>query len=462
MTSLERKWFLLFLTVGVVLRLALYLVTPPKTQYDDHYEPILYFMRDGAMPPKNACWECNQPPVFYAASGIAGKAIVPTGAKPDSLFKFLQSIPLVYGILTLPIIYLILLRFPFPIYARILTFGIVCLLPQHIYACVLHSNDTMASLFVALSVLVFLIAIEKKFAPRWLLLWSAVISITIFTKYTALAILPASFAGCLLVIWFTENKKRIALTKKFASALLLPGVLLAWYSTANIQEYGHPLPDNQDLLNVRLNQTPGPGKINFLDFKPWTMIETPVITPENVGSFWTLIYAHMWFDIEPKFIIFSDLNHPYWKSYWLYLRFQQPYPGTPPLSTLTSITSRGLMLVGLLPLLLICLGVAYCFVRWNDELTQGKNPLAAKIIPLSIFFLVNAIGIILYTVKHPFFSQMKGIYFLGSLPFFALFCCLGLLFIDKFKPVRYIFTVLLGCLFILATIHIIQITVFMR
>ena len=54
----------------------------------------------------------------------------------------------------------------------------------------MHSNDSMSYLGIALCVYLLCRCIEKNFHWRWLLAWSLLTSIVVFTKHTALIVLP--------------------------------------------------------------------------------------------------------------------------------------------------------------------------------------------------------------------------------------------------------------------------------
>ena len=63
------------------LRVSLCLLNPPENSFDDHFQPISLIMQSGAVPAKNACWECYNPPVFYVVSAKIGRLAFDLGAK---------------------------------------------------------------------------------------------------------------------------------------------------------------------------------------------------------------------------------------------------------------------------------------------------------------------------------------------------------------------------------------------
>src|SRR5271157_1100295 len=207
----------LFFLFAVILRVLLWWVNPPGNAFDNHFEPILLIMKFGAIPAKNACWQCYHPPVFYWVSAMIGNIAVNMWVKLLDILKLLQFISCLYGILTVGMIYLILSKLPLSDFSRLIAFGTVCFLPRHIYMSAMNSNDTISYLFVALSIYLLLIAIERKLSLLILLTTSIVISITLFTKYTSYVLLPIIVISFVLLFY----NGLIVPRKKVAASLIL-------------------------------------------------------------------------------------------------------------------------------------------------------------------------------------------------------------------------------------------------
>jgi len=135
---------------------------------------------------------------------MAGHVATHMVATISQLLKFFQFVVCFYGILTLGVLYLILNKLPLSDFSRLLAFGTACFLPRHIYMSAMNSNDTISYLFVALSIYLLLIAIERKFPFLLLLTVGIVISVTLFTKYTAFVVLPVA-----LIVFATCFQKRL-------------------------------------------------------------------------------------------------------------------------------------------------------------------------------------------------------------------------------------------------------------
>jgi hypothetical protein len=449
---------LLAFMVAVVLRVLLWWANPATNAFDDHFEPILLIMRSGKIPAKDACWQCYHPPVFYLISAAIGRVAVAFRADFSQLLKVLQFIPCLYGILTVGVVHLILRKLPLTEFSRFLAFGVVCVLPRHVYMSAMHSNDTISYLFVALSIYLLLIAMGKGLSPWILLATSAVVAMTIFTKYTAFALLPAIlvvfvqlFHGRLLA-----SRRRVVVSAMMV--LLVPLVLLGAYLRSNTTRYGTPLPWNVDQLDPSKTQPRDDEPMNYFSFKPWETVAGPIIAPGKMHSFWTLLYTGLWFDNEPRFLLHMDSNRPWWKHYYAWLRGEEPYPGdNPSVSRLTGFSGAGLVALGLVPLLLVVVGFVVCCRRmWSAW--RGVGGLAG--VEMSIFpalFAFNAAGIVLLTVRLPVFSAAKASYILISLPAFAVFLSLGLMSCENRKRMRWTAMGALGLLFALSCVHIVHI-----
>lgn len=288
---------------GIGLRLLLFWANPAPNADDDHFEPVFKIMTYGSIPSRDACWQCYHPPLFYVTSAVIGRLSFSLGADYFQVIKILQLVSCLYGIATIWVIYLILKRLPLSDFARLLAFGAVCFLPRHIYASAMYSNDTMASLAVSVSIYLTIVAIDKRFSPFSLAALSVVAGVTLLTKYTALIILPAiAFAFGTAFFWgILASRKKIAVS--FLLTMVFPFFILCWQITSDIKKYGRPFPSNMGFLNRGTTHIPGKGNISFIDFKPWEIIKTPILTPESARSFWTGVYGSFWFDVVPKFYL---------------------------------------------------------------------------------------------------------------------------------------------------------------
>ena len=317
--------------LAICLRVSLCLLNPPDNAFDDHFQPISLILQHGTIPAKNACWECVQPPIFYLVSAGIGRISFDLGANRQQVKKILQFICCFYGILTIGIIYLILNRFSLSNFSKLIAFGLVCFLPRHIYMSAMHSNDTMAYLFVALVIYLLIIAIERNFSLRSLIPLSLVMTITLFIKYNTLVVIPmvlTTFALAFVNMPKADRNKKIVLC---CLALAIPLSFLTTYMFSNVKHYGKALPVYFEIIhNVIESQPRGEVSVSFVNFKPWESIKMPILTPGQLSSFWTIVYSGMWFDTEPKFLCFMDSNIVWWRQYFAWANGLRRIPGGQP------------------------------------------------------------------------------------------------------------------------------------
>jgi hypothetical protein len=439
------------------------MLNPPMNSFDNHFEPISLIIQHGKIPAKNACWECAQPPVFYLLSATIGRLSFDIGAKPAQVTKLLQFICCFYGILTLFIIYLILNKFPLSNFSKLMSFGLFCFLPRHIYMSAMHSNDTMAYLFIAICVYLLIINIERNFPPLSLLLLCFVISITIFIKYNTLIILPVVLVvfifGFISLPKIDRNKKLIL----FCLTLLIPLSLLSTYMFYNVKNYGKALPVAYEIFRNPLDSQPRDEvRVSFLNFKPWKTIATPILAPGNLSSFWTLIYSRMWFDIEPKFISFMDSNTAWWHQYFGWQNGKMRFPiANHSMSKLTLLEGSALITLGLFPLLLGFVGLFNYYVKYIKSYTQYEWIETAKMSIFPVLLICNAAGIIAVTSHFPVYSHMKASFFLVSLPTFAIYLSLGVMACENRNTLKWTIIIIFGLLFTIVFWHILHILSFL-
>jgi hypothetical protein len=455
--SRYKSLFVLFFISGSLLRILLCWSNPPGNFFDNHFEPILLIMKTDTIPGKNDCWQCFHPPVFYWLSAMAGHAATHLGiATLPRLLKFFQFVVCFYGILTLVILYLILNKLPLSNFSRLLAFGTACFLPRHIYMSAINSNDTISYLFVALSIYLLLVAIEKKFPFFLLLSVSIVISATLFTKYTSFVVLPV-----VLIVFASLVHKRLFASPKqaflsFVLMIVLPGTILSANLIWNKKHYGSPLPWNVSRSDPSLVQPRDTEHFNFMTFKPWESIDRPIIVPGRMHSFWTLVYTGMWFDNEPKFLYFLVANQFWWDHYYGWLRGEEKFPeGSPTMSNLTELLGGGLSAFGLFPLLLMVIGFGNIFLRsWRNQMSMEE------MVKMSIFptlLVSNMAVMVALAVRLPVYTAAKASYFLNSLPAFVVFLSLGLMACEKSKHVKWTVTIAFSVLFCLASVHVLHI-----
>lgn len=427
-----RKLTFTVFTIAVLLRLLLFWGNPPSNVFDNHYEPISYIVSTGKIPPKDACFQCYHPPVFYYSSAIAAKTLNRIGISDSSVTKSLQFINCLYGILTLIVLYLIMIKLRLSEFSRFIAFSFVCFLPRHIFMSVIHSNDTLTYLAISLCVYLLLVSMDRGFLWHFSALLGAIVTLTIFVKYTAFIVLPMIAIPLITLLILKSTILRARIFTALFFALILPLFFLGTYMVDNHNNYGRVLPWNDTIINTAAIHPRDIVDVNFVSFTPWQFIKEPIIMPGQLHSFWTLIYSGMWIDSEPKFTDFTDKNDSWWNQYFSWMGGTSIFPATPnPISIFTRAITSGLIVFGFVPLILIVIGLVRSVVAVfpRDNSGTAHEIVTYQIFPIMLFF--NTLGIILLVLKAPVYSSMKASYFLNSLPAFIVFIALGVQYIER-------------------------------
>ncbi len=442
---------------AIALRFFLFLSNPPENSFDDHFSPVYLMMQSGKIPPKNACLECIQPPIFYGISAMVGELVLKMGINKIYLPKILQFLCFLYGSLQLGIIYLILNKIKLSPFSKAIAFTTVCFLPQHIYISAMHSNDTLSYLLAAICIYLLLIVIERNLSLVWSGTLSIAVTAALFTKYFAFALIPTIIIIYIIIL----SCKVIVPAKKVLSSmaitLLLPVCLLGWNTIYNISIYNTAMPSNASTFNPALTQ-PHAKSLSFTTFKPWVAMDKQILCPELLDSFWTLLYSKTWFDVEPKFLYFTDPDNQWWYHYYCWIRGEEPFPGkNNPFSSFTRFSGFWLIALGIFPFLVSVMGfLRILFGKWGLE-TKSSSIEMVKMQIFPVLLIWNLVCVIAFVLKYPVFSAIKASYLLISLPAFAVFLGVGLMACERYATIKKIIGVFFIPLFILVTLHILHI-----
>lgn len=456
-TSKGKTAFLIWsiFAVAIGLRLILYAANPPQNAYDNHFEPTFLIIQNGNLPFKNECHECFQPPLFYVTSAATAWVLFKFGASYYQTLKFLQFLSCLYGILTVFFVYLILKRLPLDIRGRLSALAIISILPRHVYTSAMYSNDTMASLAIAICIYFAFITIEKNFSffPTFVL--SLFTCVALITKQTALVLFPVILSIYIYAFYLNAGTRK-KLAKSLFLVMSLPLLTIVGQALIDFHHYGIPFPLNYDFLAKKITHLPGSEYISFYSFKLWLFLIMPIIGPDSINSFWSVTFASLWHDVEPKFLPLIIANKNMWSDYYHYLMGKiYLWPGvTLPISTI--LIGRGLIFLGMVLFIPKIIGLISSVLHIKENRYTRAESIKMSIFP--ILLLSNVAGALILTSKIPSFSCMKSTYFLNSLTAFAVFFGMGTMAIKKYNFLYLTIIITLILLFGLVTMHIIQIS----
>jgi 4-amino-4-deoxy-L-arabinose transferase-like glycosyltransferase len=402
-----RALLLIIVLVASGLRLALAWVNPPQNAHDDHFEVVDLILRNGEVPRKDACFECYHPPVFYVSMAVVARA---AGALGVDARKAAQLANCALGVLAVWVLYLIAQALPVSPAARGVALAFIALQPASIYASAMFSNDVAAQLFM--TVAAYLLLRVMMGDRRWLTtsgLTAATLA-GLFTKYTALALLPGIAAALALLAMRRVPRPQLA---RVGLAFLVPALALGAAMVMNVRDHGVPLPSNRAIYDPATDQArDAPGGIELLTFKPWQFVAHPQLAPGQLDSFWTVLNASAWFDVHPRFLVFGG-DRAAWARFYAWLRGSGPYSPSPVSPTHMALGSC-LEILGLCALALAATGAASVVQRrCLDD------------VPVLTVTACSIAGIVLLARMFPVFSSLKAAYLLGALPGFGMLLARG-------------------------------------
>lgn len=370
--------FVLVLTVGAAMRLGLAGVNPPNNSYDDHLEPIALYAAEAERPDPAECWQCYQPPVYYALSaGVLEVARATTG-NPRMAWEAVQAISALASIGTL-ILCLLLLRMYLP-EDRLAQLGgliFVVVLPRALYTAASLGADALLVFFVTAAVYLYVQVHRGDRSAFTLSALAVSVVLAAWTKQSGLvALVLVALAGQRLWRERKPSSGRWWVLGGVALVFTLALADEAW----RFHQTGIPLASNQHFeYRARLESQP-PGRISastFTSFLPLRLFEHPTLHPSTVDSFWTQLFARSWFDYEPRFL---------------------------PVTATMGWLGRVLYAAGSMGILIAVVGVIR-IIREGPDSTRNL-----------LVVLVGFLGAaLLQTVRFPHFSSMKALFVLPGI-----------------------------------------------
>ena len=378
------------ISLGAILRLSVFLVSPANNSYDDHLEVIKSYADGFSRPAPFQCWECYQPPLYYYVGASTFNLTKLLGGSPEVCWKMVQAINPLLSILMLIIAYQILLLFRLSKLSIAITLSFIIALPRDIFTSAMIGNDYMLVLFAILSFFLFLKTVNelksKSTTWRWITLLTVTATLGSLTKQHGL-LLHLFPAVIFLLLYRETDRKKLY----WAMPIILIGVLISLSEEAwKYNETGEFLVSNQHYFDYAKNQFPGSlDKVEFLSFRIFELYQEPFISEETSASFFTELFARTFYDYE-----------------WRYIS-----PKVPWAKSLGYIAySIGLMwiffyLVTILMWLRNSIKNSF-LINWNTIFAKGTPVFLAL-----LFMLVP----LLQTLRYPYFSSMKSMFMLSGI-----------------------------------------------
>ncbi|MBU0640596.1 MAG: glycosyltransferase family 39 protein [Planctomycetes bacterium] len=418
------------LALGVALRIAVAVVTPPERAYDDHFAPLHVILDQGRIPDAADCWECFQPPLYYVVSAGVYAASMQVaeqvGAEHEQAVsagrKAVQFVSVVAGAVTLWLCLLILRRMCELSPGReALVLACVGVLPRHVYMSAMATNDAFTYMVASIAIYAALSVQAGGWTTRGCLVAGALAGAAVLSKgYGAMTVL--AIAGTLWL--FTHAKaRRLPKHEYWPSfkpvAWVLVGALAVgvWPTVRNLYIFDEPHVDNYDIFDTPMRFQP-PGSIwetEFYSFRLSALLKHPWVHLAHVDSFWTELYARLWFDYE-GFAVTLKL-YPPWDDFWHRVDALEPVwnarrqrlmldygpQDVPPDFRWVAVAGY---LAGLPITAALLAGLVLALRRFR------RDPALAL---LTVHFLAGLFVVVFQTLRLPHFAAMKAAFALSGL-----------------------------------------------
>lgn len=422
--TIGRAWPVALVLLGAALRLALWNANPPNNVYDNHLRVVGYYAREVDRPAPNACWQCYQPPLYYAvAAGVLRLSYLASGSA-WAAWRAVQLGSVVFSVLQLVLAWWILCRIGARSVApRLCALAILASLPRDLYTAAFVSNDAALGFLVSLSILLYLRASDaarsgadwRDLVPLLIGVWAAA-----WTKQSGLvvAILPLALVGSALLRSSSGSGSTAPGRRRLLPHLLALALGLAFvFAEEGVKALGtgrFPV-SNQHFFDWPRSQPPGTvAGVSFFDFRFFELLRNPTFSPETLDSLWTELFARLWFDYEPKFLS----------------------PTEP--AALIAVLTYG---AGLVVALLWILGFLAAARSWRGSLER---------LPLLVVQLAYLAVPLLQTLRFPYYSSMKAMFLLPAAALATVFLSLGIETIWRHRFLRLGAVVLASALVLLA------------
>jgi hypothetical protein len=388
--NLYKYLIIALISLGGILRLTVFWVSPVNNSYDDHLEVIKIYSEDFNRPIPSQCWECYQPPLYYYTGATVYNIAESLGVDRLTCWKMVQFINSFLSIILLIIVYKILLLFKIPKLSILVTLSFIIILPRDIFTSAMIGNDYMLVFFAILSFYLFLktLIALKNGHKVWVLFFLLILTSTLgsITKQHGLLIhlFPLSI---FLLLCKKPYRKKLS----WAIPILFLGALLSISEEVwKFNQTGELLVSNQHYFDYAKNQFPGSlDKVEFFSFRIFELYQEPFISERTSASFFTELFARTFYDYE-----------------WRFISPKIPW------GNILGIIGYSLGLVWLLFFIIII----FSWIRNFKTRLYKLNwyTVISKTSPILLGFLFMLVPFI-QTLRYPYFSSMKSMFMLSGI-----------------------------------------------
>lgn len=400
--ALQRNPFLLvaagFVGLGVLMRLNNGVRYPALHGYDSfgHVTYIWYLLKTHSLPTPSEGWSFFHPPLYYTL--CAGIWWLLSAVEPRQVLKVISTTFSVTGLGSALVSYAVARRyFAEQRLVQFLAPAFILFLPVHIYTAPMLGNESLNTLLCSVA-LYFLLRTVQTQRPAFVAALGVTLGLALLTKFTSVSYIVVT--GLVLGLWGLHSGKwRVA----FAQLCIVGVLVLAvagWFYVRNVRLYGTPFQMSREYFFTRHVEdslaTGQRGITAYLTLDRRIFYDPTYMKGPVLDSVWTGAFANTWFDAHGNWFL--------------------PNPQT---NRTVKLLGRYLLILGLVPTLLVLLGLATGVWRllrrgWDDTLVT----------------MFTAIGIIwamfvAYTFDNRIYTAVKASYMLPAVVPFSFWFALG-------------------------------------
>ena len=381
--------------LGSMLRITVFLVSPPNNSYDDHLEVINIYAQDLSRPSPFHCWECYQPPLYYYIAAVVYNSVDYLGGNKEICWKAVQGINPVLSIILLFLAYqiLVLLKTKKRFIPLILSF--LAILPRDIFTSAMIGNDYLVVFFAILTFYLFLKTLEeiKRGDLTWYWFGGVVLAAALGSLSKQQGLLLHLFPAAILLMIIKKGNRKMIL---WAILLLFFGTSISLSEELwKYNETGKILVSNQHYFDYAKNQHPGSlDKVEFFSFRLINLFQDPFISESTSASFFSELFARTFYDYE-----------------WRFISPQIPWANK--LGKIGYSVGLGWIVF----YLLILFSWVKQFLRGG--LKANSVAIISIVTPILIALLFMTVPF-LQTLRYPYFSSMKAMFMLSGIILFLL------------------------------------------
>jgi 4-amino-4-deoxy-L-arabinose transferase-like glycosyltransferase len=406
-------WLLaLAFVVAWAVRINNALTYPALRAFDGfgHFTYIWFMAENWRIPPPTSGWSFFHPPLYYWLMASIWNLL--SGFDPVARLRAGTCLTATLGLAQAAVAWTITRRwFPrdplWPALAAIL----MLFLPVHVFTAGYLGNESLNAVLSSIAVLVLLWTLRKPDVPRCLVL-GICLGLAMLTKFTAVAIVAASFASLGLQTLARRDWKRGVVAIATVGAAMLP--ICGWFYARNIIEYHDPFKVSRDEFMVRRHEDLQTcGKRDLLEY----LLFDPLIVLRPQWPRGIPLTGDLPFGVEH-----SSLRESVWTGAFANTFFDAVGAQVLPPVTVSDVSRHAgqvMLSLGLVPTVLVLVGLGTGLMRirrygWDDTL-----------VPLLLAFAAALALFIQATRTVPMNAAVKATYLTPASVLFAFWFAVG-------------------------------------